>query len=69
MSGAFPRWLSCSFILEEGLTIATLERIVDSMAATAKVAGLSIVTGDTKVVPRGAADKVFINTAGIGIIP
>ncbi|WGL96721.1 hydrogenase expression/formation protein HypE [Arsenophonus nasoniae] len=69
VSGAFPRWLSCSFILEEGLTIATLERIVDSMAATAKVAGLSIVTGDTKVVPRGAADKVFINTTGIGMIP
>lgn len=68
VSGAFPRWLSCSFILEEGLTIATLERIVDSMAATAKAAGLSIVTGDTKVVPRGAADKVFINTAGIGMI-
>lgn len=69
VSGAFPRWLSCSFILEEGLAITTLERIVHSMAATAKASGISIVTGDTKVVPRGAADKVFINTAGIGMIP
>lgn len=69
VSGALPRWLSCSFILEEGLAMATLERIVLSMAATANQAGVSIVTGDTKVVPRKAADKVFINTAGIGIIP
>lgn len=69
VSGAIPRWLSCGFILEEGLEIATLERIVTSMAATAAAAGISIVTGDTKVVPRGAADKVFINTAGIGSVP
>ncbi len=69
VSGAIPRWLSCGFILEEGLEMATLERIVASMAATAAAAGITIVTGDTKVVPRGAADKVFINTAGIGSIP
>ncbi|WP_312346241.1 hydrogenase expression/formation protein HypE [Leclercia sp.] len=69
VSGAIPRWLSCGFILEEGLEMATLERIVTSMATTAAAAGMTIVTGDTKVVPRGAADKVFINTAGIGSVP
>ena len=69
VSGAVPRWLSCGFILEEGLEMAILERIVASMAAAATAAGIEIVTGDTKVVPRGAADKVFINTAGIGTIP
>lgn len=69
VSGAIPRWLSCGFILEEGLEMATLERIVTSMAATAAAAGIAIVTGDTKVVPRGAADKLFINTAGIGSVP
>ncbi|MEG1211186.1 MAG: hydrogenase expression/formation protein HypE [Leclercia sp.] len=69
VSGAIPRWLSCGFILEEGLEMATLERIVASMAATAAAADITIVTGDTKVVPRGAADKIFINTAGIGTIP
>ena len=69
VSGATPRWLSCGFILEEGLSFTTLERVVTSMAATAKEAGVTIVTGDTKVVQRGAADKIFINTAGIGAIP
>lgn len=69
VSGALPRWLSCGFILEEGLALATLERVVNSMAATAREAGIEIVTGDTKVVPRGAADKLFINTAGLGAIP
>lgn len=69
VSGAIPRWLSCGFILEEGLALETLEQVVTSMAATAHAEGLLIVTGDTKVVPRGAADKVFINTAGIGAIP
>lgn len=69
VSGAIPRWLSCGFILEEGLDLAILEQIVNSMAATARQAGVTIVTGDTKVVPRGAADKIFINTAGIGAIP
>ncbi|KFX06638.1 carbamoyl dehydratase HypE [Pectobacterium betavasculorum] len=69
VSGARPRWLSCGFILEEGLSLEMLETIVRSMAQTAQEAGLDIVTGDTKVVPRGAADKIFINTAGIGAIP
>ncbi|WP_261789396.1 AIR synthase related protein, partial [Klebsiella pneumoniae] len=59
----------CGFILEEGLEMATLEAVVASMADTAGAAGIAIVTGDTKVVPRGAADKLFINTAGIGAIP
>ncbi|MBK4716493.1 hydrogenase expression/formation protein HypE [Tenebrionibacter intestinalis] len=69
VGGATPRWLSCGFILEEGLEIATLQAVVRSMADTAREAGIAIVTGDTKVVPRGAADKLFINTAGIGVIP
>jgi hydrogenase expression/formation protein HypE len=69
MSGGRPLWLSAGFIIEEGLPLADLERIVDSMAATAKQAGVQIVTGDTKVVDRGNADKVFINTAGVGVVP
>ncbi|APG19495.1 MULTISPECIES: hydrogenase expression/formation protein HypE [Kosakonia] len=69
VSGATPRYLSCGFILEEGLPMATLKTVVDSMAATARAADIAIVTGDTKVVQRGAADKLFINTAGIGAIP
>ncbi len=69
VSGATPRYLSCGFILEEGLSMATLKAVVDSMAATARAADIAIVTGDTKVVQRGAADKLFINTAGIGAIP
>ncbi|ANR80295.1 hydrogenase expression/formation protein HypE [Kosakonia sacchari] len=69
VSGAVPRFLSCGFILEEGLPLATLKTLVESMADTARSAGIAIVTGDTKVVQRGAADKVFINTAGIGAIP
>lgn len=69
VSGATPRWLSCGFILEEGLPFETLERVVTSMANAARSVNIAIVTGDTKVVPRGAADKLFINTAGIGAIP
>jgi hydrogenase expression/formation protein HypE len=69
MSGARPLWLSAGFILEEGLPIAELERIVASMAATAERAGVQIVTGDTKVVDRGSADRLFINTAGVGLVP
>jgi len=68
-SGARPLALSCGFILEEGLDIGRLERIVASMAETARNCGVRIVTGDTKVVPKGAADQIFINTSGIGIIP
>lgn len=66
MLGARPRFLSCAFILEEGLPMDLLERIVRSMADAARHAGVQIVTGDTKVVPRGAADKLFITTTGIG---
>lgn len=66
MGGAEPLYLTCGFILEEGFPLKDLKRIVDSMACAAKEAGVSIVSGDTKVVERGKADGVFINTAGIG---
>ena len=68
MSGATPRHLSAGFILEEGLSIATLERIVHSMADAAQKAGVSIVCGDTKVVDRGKGDQIFINTTGVGYV-
>ena len=67
MAGAEPLWLSAGFILEEGLALADLKRIVESMAAAARAAGVSIVTGDTKVVERGKGDGVFITTAGVGV--
>ncbi|HNU90263.1 MAG TPA: hydrogenase expression/formation protein HypE [Spirochaetota bacterium] len=66
--GARPLYLSCALLLEEGLEIAVLERILSSMREAADRAGVAIVTGDTKVVERGKADKIFINTAGIGIL-
>jgi hydrogenase expression/formation protein HypE len=69
MAGARPLYLSVAFILEEGLPLADLKRIVDSMARAAKDAGVSIVTGDTKVVERGKGDGIFITTTGIGIVP
>jgi hydrogenase expression/formation protein HypE len=68
MSGAEPKYISAAFIIEEGLPFADLRRIVESMAAAADEAGVAIVTGDTKVVERGGADQIFINTAGIGIV-
>ena len=68
MCGARPLWLSASFILEEGLAVATLEQIVRSMQAAAAAAGVTIVTGDTKVVERGKGDGVYITTAGVGVI-
>jgi hydrogenase expression/formation protein HypE len=68
-SGAVPKYLSCGFIIEEGFSVQQLDEIVCSMAETARECGVLIVTGDTKVVPKGAADKLFINTAGIGLIP
>jgi hydrogenase expression/formation protein HypE len=68
VSGAKPMYLTAGFILEEGFPVADLIRIVDSMKAAAQVAGVSIVTGDTKVVQRGKADGCYINTAGIGVI-
>jgi hydrogenase expression/formation protein HypE len=68
VGGAVPLYLTCAVIIEEGLEIETLRNIALSMARTAKAAGVSIVTGDTKVVDKGACDKLFINTTGIGVI-
>ena len=68
MCGAEPKFLSCSFIIEEGFPLAQLERIVESMAAQCEKAGVQIVTGDTKVVEKGRGDGIYINTAGIGIL-
>ncbi len=68
MSGARPVYLSAGFILEEGLPIDDLRRILASMRSAAEEAGVQIVTGDTKVVQKGGADKIFINTSGIGIV-
>lgn len=68
VSGAKPLYLTCSVILEEGLPVETLRHVAQSMQAAASAAGVQIVTGDTKVVPRGAADQLFINTAGVGVI-
>jgi hydrogenase expression/formation protein HypE len=68
MCGARPIVLSVGLILEEGLPLATLERVVASMADTARAASVAIVTGDTKVVDRGKADGLFVNTAGIGLV-
>ncbi len=69
MCGARPLHLSAGFIIEEGLPIASLQRIVTSMARAASEAGVTVVTGDTKVVDRGKGDQIFINTAGIGVVP
>lgn len=69
VGGAKPLWLSAAFIIEEGCEIALLRRIVASMQAEAEKAGVRIVTGDTKVVGKGQADKVFVTTAGVGVIP
>lgn len=68
MSGAQPLYLSSAFILEEGLPMDDLRRIVESMRRAAKAAGVQLVTGDTKVVNRGKGDKIFITTTGIGVI-
>jgi len=67
--GAIPLYLAAGFILEEGLPLADLERIVGSMADAARAAGVPVVTGDTKVVERGKGDGVFITTTGIGVLP
>lgn len=69
VGGATPLYLSCGFIIEEGLALATFARILQAMKLAADEAGVQIVTGDTKVVQRGGADKLFINTAGVGVIP
>src|SRR5258708_6075509 len=68
MSGARPLYLSAGFILEEGFPLTDLKRVLASMRDAAAEAGVQIVTGDTKVVEKGTADKIFINTAGIGIV-
>lgn len=69
MVGAQPIYLTAGFIIEEGLPLADLERVVVSMAQTAREASVEIIAGDTKVVDRGSADSLFINTAGIGVVP
>jgi hydrogenase expression/formation protein HypE len=68
VAGARPLWLSLSFILEEGLPLATLDTVLAGIARAAHEAEVAIVTGDTKVVPRGAADGLFVNTAGVGVL-
>ena len=69
MCGAIPQYLSVGLILEEGFSISDLERIVNDIGAAAQKAGVMVVTGDTKVVPKGAVDKIFINTSGVGRVP
>ncbi|QDU24232.1 hydrogenase expression/formation protein HypE [Urbifossiella limnaea] len=69
VSGATPLYLSAGFILEEGLPLADLGRIVDRMAAAARAAGVAVVCGDTKVVDRGHGDGCYITTAGVGVVP
>ena len=69
MVGALPQWLTAAFVLEEGLPVDELRGYVTDMAAAASAAGVTIVAGDTKVVPRGAADGLYITTAGVGLIP
>ncbi len=69
VTGAVPQWISTAFVLEEGFPIPELKEIVADMAAAATQAGVQIVAGDTKVVPKGAADGVFVTTTGVGVIP
>jgi len=69
MCGATPLFLSTGLIIEEGFPLSDLKTILKEMSIAAEKAGVKVVTGDTKVVPRGAADKIFINTSGIGVIP
>jgi hydrogenase expression/formation protein HypE len=69
MCGAKPLYLSAGFILEEGLSMEVLQQVVNSMAEAARAGGVPIVTGDTKVVDRGKGDGIFINTAGVGLVP
>lgn len=69
MSGATPRFLSVALILEEGLPLETLRRVLASMRAAALACGVAVVTGDTKVVGRGSADQLFITTSGVGVVP
>jgi hydrogenase expression/formation protein HypE len=68
MAGAAPRWIAAGFVLEEGLLVATLQRIVGSIGAAARAAGVTVVAGDTKVVERGKADGLYVTTTGIGLV-
>ena len=69
MCGATPQYISVGLLIEEGFAVADLEKILTGMSRAAARAGVAVVTGDTKVVPKGAADKIFINTSGLGFIP
>jgi hydrogenase expression/formation protein HypE len=69
MGGAHPLFLSAAFIIEEGLPMETLRRVVDSLRGAAAAAGVEVVTGDTKVVEKGSGDELFINTSGVGLVP
>jgi hydrogenase expression/formation protein HypE len=69
VSGGVPRWLSAAFVIEEGFAVSDLREIAADMATSAEAAGVTLVTGDTKVVPRGAADGLYITTTGVGMIP
>ncbi len=69
MCGGDPVYLSVGLIIEEGFSMTDLEMILNEMGTAAEIANVSVVTGDTKVVPKGAVDKIFINTSGIGLIP
>jgi hydrogenase expression/formation protein HypE len=69
VGGARPLWLSCAVVIEEGTPVETLRRVAASMRDAAAAAGVAIVTGDTKVVGRGSADKLFVTTSGVGVIP
>ncbi len=69
MCGSTPLYLSAGLIIEEGFSVSDLDKILEQMAVAAQKAEVKIVTGDTKVVPKGASDKIFINTSGIGLIP
>ncbi|MBE0478510.1 hydrogenase expression/formation protein HypE [Candidatus Aerophobetes bacterium] len=69
VAGAKPVFITCGFIIEEGLPLAALKKIVSSIEQTARCAGVEVVAGDTKVVEKGSADGIFINTTGIGVIP
>ena len=68
MCGGVPKFLSCSFIIEEGFPVKALEKVIASIGAACKKAGVQVVTGDTKVVEKGRGDKIYINTAGIGVL-
>ena len=69
MCGAEPLYLSVGLIIEEGFSMADLKKILNDMGIAAEKSGVKVVTGDTKVVPKGAVDKIFVNTSGIGKIP